>query len=171
MRIRIFLTLSLALLLLAPAGADAAASKHLWATVNVCDTEAAPNTIGVRARMPGNGTHQRMWMRYRIQFYSDADSRWKYVAKGGASPWVEAGSALFAFKETGYEFEFDPPAAGQRFLLRGVVDYQWRQRKRTKSGRVVTLVRKSKRKYTAGGHRTRGADPADYTAARCEIAA
>ena len=92
------------------------------------------------------------------------------MSQGGRSPWVEAGSARFAFKETGYEFTFDPPAAGSKFVLRGVVDFEWRERVRSKkTGKVVTVVRKDKRKYTAAGHRTRGSDPEDFTAARCEI--
>ena len=87
------------------------------------------------------------------------------MSQGGRSPWVEAGSARFAFKETGYEFTFDPPAAGSKFVLRGVVDFEWRERGR-KDGKVVKRARK--RKYTAAGHRTRGSDPEDFTAARCE---
>jgi hypothetical protein len=161
MRFRILLALPLALLLLAPAGSEAAPKDHLWATVNVGDTANAPDTLGVRARMPGNGTRQRMWMRYRVQFYSEADARWKYVSQGGQSPWVEAGSARFAFKETGYEFTFDAPQAGSSFLLRGVVEFQWR----SKGGKVVRRTRK----FTEGGHRTRGADPRGFSAARCRI--
>jgi hypothetical protein len=148
-------------LLALPAGAEAGRASHLWSTVNVCDTEKAPDTIGIRARMPGDGTKRRMWMRFRTQFYSDKDFAWRYVTSGGRSPWVEVGSAIFAFKETGYEFTFDPPAAGSSFLLRGVVDFQWR----SKGGKVV----KRKRKYTSAGHRTRGADPRNFSAARCRI--
>jgi hypothetical protein len=55
-------------------------------------------------------------------------------------------------------------------VLRGVVDFEWRERVRSKkTGKVVTKVRKEKRKYTAAGHRTRGSDPEDFSAARCEI--
>jgi hypothetical protein len=153
--------MALALALALPAAADARAASHLWATVNVCDTARAPDTIGIRARMPGNGSRERMWMRFRTQYYSRDDNSWKYVRAGGASGWVEVGSALFAFKETGFEFRFDPPAAGQNYLLRGVVEYQWR----TKKG----AVKKRKRKFTEAGHRTVGADPKDFSTARCRI--
>jgi hypothetical protein len=152
--------LLVALLLALPGGAAARPANHLWATVNVCDTPKAPNTVGIRARMPGNGTRERMWMRFRTQFYSQDDYAWKYVRTGGASPWVEAGSARFAFKETGYEFEFDAPAQGTTFMLRGVVEFQWRQGKQ---------VKHRKRKFTAAGHPTRGADPKGFSAARCRI--
>src|SRR5829696_3370390 len=140
---RVPLVLAFALALVLPVTAQAGGSSHLWATVNVCDTEKAPDTIGIRARMPGDGTRRRMWMRFRTQFYSQEDYAWKYVTSGGRSPWLEVGSALFAYKETGYEFPFDPPAAGSVFLLRGVVEFQWRR------GRKV--IRRT-RKFTEAGH-------------------
>jgi hypothetical protein len=160
MPLRVSAVLALTLALVLPATADARRASHLWATVNVCNTAKKPNTVGIRARMPGDGTRRRMWMRFRTQFYSDADLAWKYVTSGGRSPWIEVGSALFAFKETGYEFTFDPPGAGQSFLFRGVVEFQWRR------GRKV--IRRT-RKFTEAGHRTRGADPKNFTAARCRI--
>lgn len=158
---RIPLLLTLALALVMPASADARRASHLWSTVNVCDTEKSPDAIGIRARMPGDGTRRRMFMRFRTQFYSQDDYAWKYVTKGGRSPWVELGSALFAFKETGYEFSFDAPEPGTTFLLRGVVEFQWR----SKGGKVVRRTRK----FTEGGHRTRSADPTGFSAARCRI--
>jgi hypothetical protein len=157
-----------AVALLAPAAAQAKPSDHLWATVNVCDTANSPDTLGIRARMPGNGSHQRMWMRFRAQFYSDTEFRWKYVSQGGTSPWVEAGSARFAFKETGYEFAFDTPSAGSTFTLRGVVEFQWRA-KHHRGRKVVTTVERKTRKFTEAGHRTPGSDPQDFSADRCEI--
>ena len=150
----------LALALMLPATAAARRASNLWATVNVCDTVGSPDTIGIRARMPGDGTRRRMWMRFRTQFYSQDDYAWKYVASGGQSRWVEVGSALFAYKETGYEFSFDAPAAGSTFLLRGVVQFQWRR-----GSRVIRRAHK----FTEAGHRTRGADPRDFSAARCRI--
>jgi hypothetical protein len=158
------------LALLVPATtAHARAASHLWATVNVCDTKNAPDTLGVRARMPGNGTHQRMWMRFRVQYLSTQTSKWAYVTQGGLSPWIEAGSAKFAFKETGYEFSFDPPAEGATFTLRGVVEYQWRAKHHDKNGKIVTTVAQRKRKFTEAGHRTKDADPAAFSAKTCEI--
>ena len=158
------------LTLLVPAtSAHARAASHLWATVNVCDTKKAENTLGVRARMPGNGTHQRMWMRFRVQYLSTQTSKWSYVRDGGLSPWIEAGSARFAFKETGYEFSFDPPTAGSTFTLRGVVEFQWRAKHHDKHGKVVETVAQRKRKFTEAGHRTKDADPTGFSAKSCEI--
>ena len=152
--------LALAFVLGLAPSASAAPKDHLWATINVCDTERKPDTIGIRARMPGDGTRRRMYMRFRTQFFSQEDFSWKYVRTGGMSPWVLAGSALFAFKETGYEFEFDAPAAGESYQLRGVVEFQWRR-----GSKVI----KRKRKFTEEGHRSQGADPRGFSAARCRI--
>jgi len=162
MPLRIPLLLILIAALALPAGASAGKrTKHLWATVNVCDTQRSPDTIGIRARMPGNGTRQRMWMRFRTQFYSTRDYAWKYV-DGGSSRWLEVGSALFLYKETGYSFEIEPaPSGTQSFLLRGVVQFQWK----TKGGKS----KRRTRKFTASGHRTRGADPRNFSASRCRI--
>jgi hypothetical protein len=144
MPLRVPLLLALLLAAAIPATAEAGRStSHLWSTINVCDTESKPDAIGIRARMPGDGTRRRMWMRFRTQFYSDEDFAWKYVTSGGRSPWVEVGSAIFAFKETGYEFTFRAPQAGSSFLLRGVVEFQWR----SKGGKVVRRTRK----FTAAG--------------------
>jgi len=160
LRVPLILTCLIALAFPSAAGA-AKRTRHMWATVNVCDTPKSPDTIGIRARMPGNGTKQRMWMRFRTQFYSDRDYAWKYV-DGGTSKWLELGSALFLYKETGFSFEIEPaPRAGQSYLLRGVVEYQWK----TKGGRV----KRRARKFTAGGHKTRGAEPAGFSAARCRV--
>ena len=93
--------------LVAATPAQARAVKDLWATVNVCDTPHSPDQLGVRARMPGDGTHERMYMRFTAQYLSG--KTWKPVAKGGRSQWLYAGSALFVNQEIGFTFGFDPP--------------------------------------------------------------
>ena len=46
-------------------------SPLLWATVNVCDTEANPDTIGIRASIPGSGVRgERMFLRFQVQYFS-----------------------------------------------------------------------------------------------------
>src|SRR4051812_13334760 len=84
--------------------AHAAGPRNLWATVNVCDTKASPNDMGVRARMPGDGHRRRMFMRFSAQFQSG--KTWKAVSGKGASRWLYAGSALFKTQELGYTFSF-----------------------------------------------------------------
>jgi hypothetical protein len=147
-------------LLLAPAAAQAKPQKDLWATVNVCDTPKSPNRMGVRARMPGDGTRRRMYMRFSAQFRSGG--KWKPVNGQGRSKWLLAGSALFRNQELGYTFSFDAPKPGQTFLMRGLVQFEWRAKG---SG---TVVRRTHR-YTAKGHPTAPAEPKGYSKGTCKI--
>jgi hypothetical protein len=149
-----------------PAAAQAR-SGDLWATVNVCDTRSSPDQMGVRARMPGDGTRERMYMRFRAQFRSG--ETWKPVSGKGISPWLLAGSALFRHEELGYTFSFDKPRAGTGYTMRGLVQFEWRARRRH-NGRLRTVVVRRSHAYTTGGHRSRGADPKNFTAATCRIA-
>ena len=158
--------LTVAAALLPGATAQAAAKGDLWATVNVCDVSKKPNRMGVRARMPGNGTRARMYMRFTAQYRSG--SSWKQVAGHGVSRWLYAGSALFSAEELGYTFSFDAPVAGDRFVFRGVTDFQWRARRR-RHGRVTVAVVRRERLVTEAGHPSTGAEPAGYSAATCEI--
>ena len=154
---------ALAALLLAAAVPAMAAPRprDLWATVNVCDTEAHPNQLGVRARMPGNGTRQTMYMRFRVHYFSEEEGIWHNVGGTGISRWIRLGSARIRHREAGYTFGFDPPAAGSRFILRGLVEYQWRR------GRKV--VRRARANTKGGFESTRGADPPGYSSGVCEI--
>lgn len=164
-----------ALLLLSvpgPAG-SAPRPRDLWATVNVCDTAAQPDAMGVRARMPGDARRRRaqMYMRFRAQFFSEAEGIWHNVGGEGRSPWIRLGSARVRHRETGYTFRFEAPAAGERFVLRGVVDYQWRERRRVgrrKKLRTV-VVRRARAHTKAGFESTANADPPGYSSGLCEI--
>src|SRR3954451_16166973 len=112
------LLLAALLVLLAPtAAAEAKPARDLWATVNVCDTSKSPNEMGVRARMPGDGTRRRMYMRFTAQFRSAG--KWRMVSGRGRSKWMLAGSARFQNEEIGYTFGFDPPPSGSSYLMRG----------------------------------------------------
>jgi hypothetical protein len=159
MSVRLVLLTAL-ILMLAPA-AEARAEKDLWATVNVCDTKKSPDQMGVRARMPGDGTRRRMFMRFSAQFRSG--KKWKPVSGSGRSRWLPAGSALFRNEELGYTFSFDAPKPGTSFLMRGLVQFQWRAKK---SGTVVRRTHK----YTSRGHPTKPADPKGFSRATCRIA-
>ena len=151
--------LALGCALAVPAGASArtAAADRLWATVNVCDTAKHPNEVGIRASMPGTprGTGRRM--RFRVQ-WRDGE-RWRYV-DGADSGWRKLKRAGGRAIESGWSFEFEPPAKAITF--RGVVRFRW-----LRDGRVVSRAVE----ITEGGHRsTAGADPAGYSAASCSIA-
>jgi hypothetical protein len=139
--------------------APAAGTRDLWATVNVCDTRSSPDAMGVRARMPGDGRRHRMFMRFSAQFKDG--KTWRPVSGKRASRWLYAGSGLFKTEELGYTFSFDAPKAGTGYVMRGLVQFQWR----TKKGKVVRRTHRA----TEGHHPTRGADPKGYSAARCRI--
>jgi hypothetical protein len=158
----------LLLALIAPcllaSAAQAKVQKDLWATVNVCDTVKSPNQMGVRARMPGDGTRERMWMRFSAQF--QAGKKWSPVSGHGRSGWLYAGSALFRNQELGYTFSFDAPKPGTSFLMRGVVEFQWRVRRTHRHG--FRVVRRAQR-LTSKGHPTKPAEPRGYSRATCRI--
>jgi hypothetical protein len=165
MPMRRMLVAAVAMLAAAPAAAEAQ-SRDLWTTVNLCNTPAHPNEMGVRGRMPGDGTHTKMYMRFTAQ-YRDPESRsWVSMVGDGQSPWIYAGSALVSHQETGFTFSFDPPQAGDRFVFRGVADFQWRARKRS-HGKLHMAVVRSERMHTEAGHPAAGAEPAGYSSAAC----
>ena len=148
------------LALAAPTGA-APRPRHLWATINACDTPSQPNMMGVRASMPGDGQRTRMYMRFAAQYFNRSKQMWMDVRGNGLSKWILAGSGIYERRERGYTFGFSAPAEGRSFVLRGVVEMEWRR-----SGRVIRHARVN----TKGGYgETRGADPAGYSKGLCEI--
>lgn len=138
------LLLAAVALLVSSADASAVPKKTTWATVNVCDTAKQRNSVGLRAGMPGNGTTQRMYMRFQLQWYRPAQRR--YEDLGVPSTWVSAGSARFAAAQRGFTFGgiADPPV-GERYKLRGEVSFEWRElrpvKKRAKRKREVVVKR------------------------------
>jgi hypothetical protein len=141
--------------------AAAKAPKDLWATVNVCDTTAQDNMMGVRASMPGDGDRTKMYMRFVAQYYDRAKQLWSEVKGSGVSKWIYVGSGIYARRQAGYTFAFDAPKGGKAFVLRGAVDYKWVKGRR--------IVRTAHLLTKAGHPNTKGADPATYTAALCEV--
>lgn len=144
--------------------------KGLWATVNICDTAAHPNQMGVRANMPGDGNRRvRMRMRFHAQFYNPKTKKWFAVKGNGVSDWQRLGSARVKAKQAGYTFSFAQPKAGAAFVLRGRVDFQWRERRRTKSGHRRTVIVRTLHANTKGEHPSDSADPPGYSSGTCEI--
>jgi hypothetical protein len=141
--------------------ASATTPKDLWATINVCDTAKHDNMMGVRASMPGDGAHTRMYMRFTAQYYSRTKQLWSAVKGSGVSSWIFVGSGDFARRQGGYTFAFEPATGGDPFILRGAVDFKW-----TKSGHVIRTARL----LTRRGHPyTNGADPQSFSAGLCEL--
>lgn len=136
------------------------ASRFLWATVNVCDTAKAPDTIGIRGSMPGaRDGRENMYMRFQVQFFSEADGRWHELGESGDSGFVFVGKARYESRQAGRSFRIVP--RGERVLLRGIVTFEWRLK-----GEVV---RRAKKRTTADRRPGAGADPAGYSESNCRI--
>jgi hypothetical protein len=135
-------------------------NRHLWATINVCDTLAHPDAIGIRGSMPGTGrAKEQMYMRFQAQYFRASDGLWHNIPKGGDSGFVHVGSSMFKARQAGRLFIFAPPAGGS-WQMRGVVTFEWRLGKRT-----VLHVRMR----TTAGHHAAQADPAGYSSDTCVI--
>ncbi len=144
------------------AAADFQKSRHLWATVNVCDTQRNPDTLGIRASMPGSGRRgETMWMRFRVQYYSPSGGMWhNFTVDGTDSGYIKVGRhASYKARQGGYLFPFSPEA-GERYLLRGSVEFQWRRRRK---------VMRNARELTTAHRKPTVADPEGYSAATCDI--
>jgi hypothetical protein len=137
--------------------ARASSTPELWATVNICDTKAAPDSMGIRASMPGNGTKQRMYMRFSAQYWSRSLQDWAPVSGTGTSPWVFAGSAEFARRQAGWTFEFAAPPPGITFTMRATVEYEWRAPEAAADKRGLKPKRAVKRRKGAAPKRRRQA--------------
>lgn len=159
-----FLTALAASVLAAPAAASETPGRDApepWATVNVCDTEAHQNQIGIRGSMPGIARRTRMFMRFRVQ-YKDVDGVWRTVKSGADSGWRQIATGRRGEYDAGWTFEFEPRKAGGAWELRGAVSYKWRR-----AGRVVLRDRR----LTEEGHPgTAGAEPPDFSDDTCAIA-
>jgi hypothetical protein len=156
--------LILALLaLVVPGDAAARSAPPVWATVNACDTTLRPNQIGIRGGMDGLARHARMYMRFRVQFQNTA-GEWRNVKSTRLtdSGWVRVATGRRGEYDAGWSFEFKSPPAGGAHILRGVVSFEWRRARR--------VVERTKAFTEAGHPGTVGAEPADYSAASCEIA-
>jgi hypothetical protein len=158
----------LGVILLAGLVPAAAAARSPWATVNVCDTASNPDTVGIRGSMPGGvGTHppaSELFMRFQVQ-YQRSDGSWRLLSTGGDSGFVDAGRAkTSASRQAGHSFRLSPPQPGSVYTLRGFVTFEWR----AKDGSVV---RRARKRTTAGHRSTAGADPDGFSAAECIITA
>jgi hypothetical protein len=152
--------------------ASASGTPKLWATINLCDTAAAPNSMGVRAGMPGNRSRQRVFLRFRAEYWSPTIQAWAPVADRGVSPWVSAGQARFERRQAGWTFEFAPPPAGVTYTMRAIVEFEWRGPRRSRAhdrGASRRVVRSVSRVTETGIRGVAGGDPAGTSKAMCLI--
>jgi hypothetical protein len=158
--------LALAAAALAPAALALAAtalpdpaSPLLWSTVDVCDTAAHPDVIGIRGSMPGTGARdQQMSMRFTVE-YLDAKGRWRYIATADSGN-VALGPGTARARQAGWNFTI-APSSKRGYKLRGVVVFEWRI--------GTATVAQEVRSTTAGHSSPVGADPPGYSAATCAI--
>ena len=161
MRLSIYAAgLACAATLLAPGGASGASSPRLWATINHCDSPGAG--VGIRASMPGNGSSQRMYMRFSAQYRNAAG---RFVETGSSTRWIKVGTARTRSVQSGYDFVFAPPPSGTTFVFRGTVSFRWTAKK----GKRRRIVRTEKRVTRADIEGVEGSVPAGASEATCAI--
>ncbi len=135
--------------------------RPLWATVNICDTKSSPNALGVRTSVPGNGTSERIFARYTAQWWSGAQQEWLTVGGSGVTDWLSIGDADMTTRQAGWTFRFVQPPAGTTYVMRGVVEVQWREaaqtarkaRKAGKGRKARNARRGNRRQRAARGRR------------------
>lgn len=134
-----------------------APSASLWATINRCSPHDAPDSVGLRASMPGDGhAGDSMYIRFRLQYFDSSKRAWQDLGGSADSGYLLVGSAATT-RQDGRTFTLAP--ARSAFRLRGAVDFQWRRGART----IFSTER-----LTSAGHRSAaGADPAGFSAATC----
>jgi hypothetical protein len=152
------------------------ADRPFWATVNICDTSASPNALGVRTSVPGNGSDERIWTRYTAQWWSSAAQEWKTVGGSGVTDWVYIGAADMSARQSGWTFRFVQPPAGSTYVMRGVAEFQWRDEvgsarraRRARRAQRVAVVRQRTLLTETGMQGVQGGDPAGTSKAMCLI--
>jgi hypothetical protein len=135
-------------------------SRQLWATINVCNPKDQPDILGVRGSMPSDGRpHDGMYMSFRLQYMDSTTKQWADLAGTTKPSFVSVGTG--GARQGGQSFQLMPVAGKPAFMLRGLVEFQWRRGK--------TVLASTKRP-TAAGHRSlAGADPPGFSAATCSI--
>jgi hypothetical protein len=153
--------------------------RPFWATVNICDTSDSPNALGIRTSVPGNGSNERIWARYTAQWWSAAAQEWKTVGGSGITDWNYVGTADMSARQSGWTFRFVQPTAGTTYVMRGVVQLEWRDEvqatrrasrsRKARQAQRVAVVRERTLLTETGMHGVQGGDPAGTSKAMCLI--
>jgi hypothetical protein len=88
-----------------------------WANVNIC----SPTQLGARAQLAGDGSSDRMQVRFTAQWLSPGG--WLPLGGQATSPWQDAGSAAFTWGQAGWTYNLSVPA-GETYQLRAVAEMQ-----------------------------------------------
>ena len=113
------------------AGPASGADERLtptWAKVNICN----PTQLGARAQLAGDGSSDRMAVRFTAQWLSP--DGWVPLSGEATSPWQDAGSAEFTWQQAGWTFSLNVPPSGESYQLRAVADLK------LGSGKTVQLT-------------------------------
>ena len=152
------------------------AERPFWATVNICDTSGSPNALGIRTSVPGNGSGERIWARYTAQWWSGAAQEWKTVEGSGVTDWVYVGQADMSARQSGWTFRFVQPPTGATYVMRGVVEFQWRDEvqaarraRRARRAQRASVVRERTLLTETGMKGVQGGDPPGTSKAMCLI--
>jgi hypothetical protein len=130
-------------------------SRQVWATVNVCDTRAHPDVMGVRGQMPALGVRAELAMAFSVEYFVSSQRGFRRLP--GVRLPVSVGPASRGNYQAGAQFRFAPHTG----LLRGRVRFSWRIGRRT----VGTIER-----VTRFGHPdARYGDPARFSDWKCVI--
>jgi hypothetical protein len=143
-----------------------AEARPFWATVNICDTKDSPNALGIRTSVPGNGTPQRIFARYTAQWWSEADQKWLTVEGSGVTSWVLVGSADMASRQAGWTFTFVQPPEGTTYVMRGVVELEWRDT--AAAAKRVASKRTRRERIARKRHRAKGSAHRRHRAHRAQ---
>ena len=141
--------------------------------MNICDTARDPDSMGIRASMPGNGSDQRKWARFTAEYWSRSRQAWTAVSGTGVSPWVYPGTARDARRQVRWTFAFSPPPRRVTFTMRAHVEFEWRRKPARKLGaspssaRGGRVVRSLIRSTETGVQGVQGGDPAGTSKAAC----
>ncbi len=134
---------------------QAARSKDLWATFNICNTRNHPNSVGIRGQMPGLGFRAQLSMEFQMKYWSARQKRFRQIK--GADKSITLGSQSTGLYQDGVTFRFAPHAG----FLASVVSFDWTLGSRS----VAHLTR-----WTSKGHpNADGGDPPHYSAGRCVL--
>lgn len=137
--------------------AHAEHSRQLWTTVNVCNTSANPDRIGIRGQMPALGFSARLSMTIQVDYWDAAAKAFRPVPGPTGHAKVNLGTVLDGLEQGGHTFQF-PAGTG---LLSGTITFQWRR-----GGKVIGHATK----LAIGGHRgVGGGDPPHHSGATCTI--
>jgi hypothetical protein len=132
-------------------------SRQLWTTINICNTRAHRDSIGIRGQMPSLGFPARLKMTIEVDYWDPVAKIFRPVPGSNSRAVAQLGTISDGLEQGGHTFQFRPGAG----LLSGTITFEW-----IRVGKVIGQL--SKR--ATGGHRgVDHGDPPHHSAATCKI--